>query len=153
MTLYTVCQGEHTVILMYYKCSACGFLNVYTGELYGIVPARKHTAYTLELMYYLVLTSCLLSVSYRSSFALSRLINESEGCKSQYGRRGAFVDNEDGRRSNRRVANEALRRFLATIQTDSDEATELMFRCKKCDRTLKSDEVTRLGLHPVSHAG
>lgn len=62
VTLFTVCQGEHTVVLVDYKCSACGCINVYTGKYHGIVPARKHTAYTVELMYYCVVTSCLLSV-------------------------------------------------------------------------------------------
>lgn len=34
---------------------------------------------------------------------------------------------DGGNRPNRRLANDAFRRFLGTIDTDSAEATELMF--------------------------
>lgn len=84
---------------------------------------------------------------------MNRLINESEGCKGRLTNRAAKIDSGKGSRPNRRVANEAFRRFLATIDTESTEATELMFGCTECERTLTSGELVKLGLDPVCHAG
>lgn len=84
VTLFTVRKGDPVVTLADYKCSKRSEWNMYSGEFHGTVTARKQTAFTLDLMYYWVLTSCLLSTSYRTSFALRRLMNATEGVCSRF---------------------------------------------------------------------
>lgn len=51
VTLFTLGQGDPIVIVVDYQCERCSEWNVYPGQFYGVVTARKHTAYSLELMY------------------------------------------------------------------------------------------------------
>lgn len=123
MKLFTMGQGDPIVSFVDYKCGSCSEWNAYTGQYHGIITARKHTAHTVELMYHWVLTFCLLSASYRTSFALSRLFNQSEGCRSRL-KCGNVFQIDGVSRVNRRLANDAFGRFLGTIETDIKGATD-----------------------------
>lgn len=139
-------------ILLACECSTCHKWNVFSGICHGITTATKHVAYSLELMCCWLVTSSLLSTSYRTFFTWSRLISRSEGARLRF-TCGKVFQMDDGGRANRRVANEAFRNFLAKIDINKSESTDLHFSCKQCERALGDREAVDIGLDLVSDAG
>lgn len=58
-----------------------------------------------------------------------------------------------GAHANRRIANDAFRRLMSTVDTESEQAAEMMFSCNVCWRTLPREELVKPGMDTDSYAG
>lgn len=145
MSLFTASHREKSIAVVGWFCGACHKLNLYRGEHHGIFPTRKRSAYTVELLYCWVLMTCLQGLSFRGCYTATRIIQSTASYCRRF-KTGRIPHSDGENKRSRRLANEAIRAFMMSIDAAENELTELLFRCKKWEFPLNAKDCEQLSL-------
>lgn len=146
VTLLTLNHDLFSVVLNDWVCQKCGYENRYNGEAHGIYPAAKHRAFTVELMYFWLHECVERGISFRAVFELTNNLQNTCSYRRKFRTKRLDVLAPQFRRD-RRLANEAMRKFCANIDMeDESTCTKRIFSCTNCEVVMNSDDCKQLGL-------
>lgn len=152
VTLFTLNHGDISVILLDWDCSRCGFRNLYRVVHHGIFPARYCVAFTVELLYWWLHEMCSNTNSFRAVYETVTKLRCSPtfNCRFISGRLRKL---QSTHKPNRRVANDAMRKFINSIDVEGDDNCKELYTCEKCEVTVDQSDIKQLGLDADSANG
>lgn len=136
---------------MDWVCEACKYENPYLGYAQGIFPSSAGLAFTTELIYYWISEICNNTRSFRSVYMTTNKLHHTLTYNLRYDS-GRMSKLGGWQKSNRRVGNDAVRRFIKLIDLDSSSIAGQVYTCSKCEVPIGPSNFKQLGLNPVEHA-
>lgn len=143
VTLYTINHGPISIMQLDWLCGRCGFRNVYRINMNGIFSSRYGVPY-VELMYWWRHEMCANTNSFRAVYdSVTKLY-----CYDSYNYRsntGRLAKLRVAHTPNRRIGNEAMRKFISAIDIESHDVCKKLYSCDKGDVALEKSDRLQLG--------